>query len=424
MNSDLDVKKAKSQIQEEAMRQVKVLSDRSETLVSEEELLLKIERSLVNKKPLKVKLGVDPSAPDLHLGHVVVMKKLREFQEQGHEIYFIIGDFTATIGDPSGKSQTRPQLSMEEVRANAETYRVQATMILDPEKTHTVFNSSWLGSMSFSDVVRLGSRFTVARMLERDDFQKRYAAGQPIAVHEFLYPLAQAYDSVAINADIEMGGTDQTFNLLVGRTIQKEYGQESQIVLTMPLLVGLDGKVKMSKSLGNYIAVKDTAKDMYGKVMSIPDSLMSIYYRYVIVKSAEWVKAFENDLASGKLHPMDAKMALARAIVTEFHDPGAATEAEKEFLHVFREKEVPDEVSEYRVEDAKAGDTIGLARLVALTGRAASSGEARRLIRSGAVKVNGVKIMEESASCDLFDGMLLQVGKRRFCRVRVQGNER
>ena len=416
MNSDL---KVSPEIEKEARRQVLVLRDRSETLVTEDELLEKIRRSLVSRKPLKVKLGVDPSAPDLHLGHVVVMKKLREFQEQGHEIYFIIGDFTATIGDPSGKSQTRPQLSKEEVQANAETYRTQATMILDPEKTHTVFNSSWLGPMTFGDVVRLGSRFTVARMLERDDFQKRYVGGLPISVHEFLYPLAQAYDSIAVNADIEMGGTDQTFNLLVGRTIQREYGQESQIVLTMPLLVGLDGKVKMSKSLGNYIAVKDTAKDMYGKLMSIPDSLMSTYYRYVVVRSQDWVKGFERALESGKLHPMDAKMELARTLVTEFHDRAAAEEAEKEFLHVFREKEIPDEILEFRVTDAKAGDTVGLARLISLSGLAPSSGEARRLIRSGAVKVNGVKIAEESASCDLSDGMLIQVGKRRFCRVRV-----
>ncbi len=406
-------------IEKEARRQVEILRDRSETLVNEEELLQKIKRSLVTKKPLRVKLGVDPSAPDLHLGHVVVMKKLREFQEQGHEIYFIIGDFTASIGDPSGRSQTRPQLSWEEIKANAETYRTQATMILDPEKTHTVFNSSWLSPMTFGDIVRLGSKFTVARMLERDDFQKRYAGGLPISVHEFLYPLAQAYDSIAINADIEMGGTDQTFNLLVGRTIQKEYGQESQIVLTMPLLVGLDGKVKMSKSIGNYIAVKDTPKDMYGKMMSIPDSLMATYYRYVVVRSQEWVKAFERDLESGKLHPMDAKMELARSIVTEFHDPGAASEAEKEFLHVFREKEVPDEVSEYTLEGVGIGEDIGLARLISQAGLAPSSGEARRLIRSGAVKVNGVKAVEESANCEVSDGMLIQVGKRRFCRIRA-----
>lgn len=419
-----DIAPTNHEIEIAAKRQVEILRDRSESLVTEEDLLYKIKRSLATKKPLRVKLGVDPSAPDLHLGHVVVMKKLREFQEQGHEIYFIIGDFTATIGDPSGKSQTRPQLSKEQVEANAETYRLQATMILDPEKTHTVFNASWLAPMTFGDVVRLGSRFTVARMLERDDFQKRYEGGLPISVHEFLYPLAQAYDSVAINADIELGGTDQTFNLLVGRTIQKEYGQESQVALTMPLLVGLDGAKKMSKSLGNYIAVKDPPKDMYGKVMSIPDSLMATYYRLVLVEPLDWVKSFEENLKSGKSHPMDAKMGLARQIVTEFHDRTAAEEAEKEFLHVFREREVPDDIEEVILPDARVGETVGLARLISQTGLAPSSGEARRLIRSGAVKVDGVKFTEESAACDIKDGMMLQVGKRRFCKVRVPGNTR
>ena len=408
--------------QAEARRQVQVLKDRAVDLVSEEELMGRIRRSLASGKPLKVKLGVDPSAPDLHLGHVVVMKKLREFQELGHEIYFVIGDFTATIGDPSGKSQTRPQLSREQVEANAETYKEQATTILDPAKTHTVFNASWLGPMTFRDVVRLGSKFTVARMLERDDFRKRYESGQPIAVHEFLYPLAQAYDSVAISADVEMGGTDQTFNLLVGRDIQREYGQEPQIILTMPLLPGLDGVNKMSKSLGNYIAVKDQPKDMYGKVMSIPDSLMATYYRLVLCDSEETVRDLEESLKSGKTHPMDAKMRLASRIVEEFHGAQAAKSAEAEFLRVFREKEVPEEIQEVKLEGVKRGETVGLARLLATAGLAPSSTEARRLIRSGAVKVDGVKIDQESAACDISDGMLLQVGKRRFCKIRVDGS--
>lgn len=403
----------------EVRRQVEMLKDRADSLVTEEELREKVKRSLVAGEPLKVKLGVDPSAPDLHLGHVVVMRKLREFQELGHEIYFVIGDFTATIGDPSGKSQTRPQISREEVEANAETYRQQATMILNPEKTHTVFNASWLAPMTFRDVVRLGSRFTVARMLERDDFQKRYQKGLPIAVHEFLYPLAQAYDSVAINADVELGGTDQTFNLLVGRVIQKEYGQEPQVTLTMPLLVGLDGADKMSKSLGNYIGVKDEPKDMYGKVMSIPDSLMASYYRLVLAETDAWVKAFEQGLETGETHPMDAKMELARRIVAEFHGDGAAQAARKEFLRVFRERELPEEVQDVRLEGVSGGDTVGLARLISLAGLAESSAEARRLIRSGAVKVGGIKMDQESASCDVKDGMLLQVGKRRFCRIRA-----
>lgn len=406
-------------VQREARRQVRILKDRAAVLVTEDELLDRVRRSLASKKPLKVKLGVDPSAPDLHLGHVVVMKKLREFQEMGHEIYFVIGDFTATIGDPSGRSRTRPQLSREEVEANAETYREQATMILDPQKTHTVFNASWLAPMTFRDVVHLGSRFTVARMLERDDFRARYDSGQPIGVHEFLYPLAQAYDSVAINADVEMGGTDQTFNLLVGRTVQKEYGQEPQIVLTVPLLIGLDAVNKMSKSLGNYIAVKDEPREMYGKVMSIPDSLTTTYCRLVLVDSEESVRALEASLKAGKTHPMDAKMQLARRIVEEFHGPGAAEAAQAEFLRVFREKEIPEEIQEVRLGGVHAGEPIGLAKLVSLAGLAPSSTEARRLIRSGAVKVDGVKVDQESAACDVKDGMLLQVGKRRFCRIRA-----
>ena len=408
--------------QAEVQRQVRILRDRAVDLVSEEELAGRIRRSLAFGKPLKVKLGVDPSAPDLHLGHVVVMKKLREFQELGHEIYFVIGDFTATIGDPSGKSQTRPQLSREEVESNAETYREQATAILDPARTHMVFNASWLGPMTFRDVVRLGSRFTVARMLERDDFRKRYESGQPIAIHEFLYPLAQAYDSVAISADVEMGGTDQTFNLLVGRDIQREYDQEPQIILTMPLLPGLDGVNKMSKSLGNYIALKDKPNDMYGKVMSIPDSLMATYYRLVLCDAEESVRELEEALKSGKIHPMDAKMRLASRIVQEFHGAQAAKSAEAEFLRVFRAREVPEDVQEIKLEGVKRGETIGLARLLAMTGLTPSSAEARRLIRSGAVRVDGVRVDQESAACDIADGMLIQVGKRRFCRIRADGS--
>jgi tyrosyl-tRNA synthetase len=403
----------------EAKRQVEILGDRAETLVTPEDLYEKIKVSLETKRPMKVKLGVDPSAPDLHLGHVVVMKKLREFQELGHEIYFVIGDFTGMIGDPSGRSTTRRQLSIEEVQANAETYRDQATLILDPQKTHTVFNSSWLTPMNFVDVIKLGSRFTVARMLERDDFRKRYEGGLPIGVHEFMYPLAQAYDSVAIGADVELGGTDQTFNLLVGRAIQPEYGQKPQVCLTLPILAGLDGVQKMSKSLGNYVAVKDEPNEMFGKIMSIPDAQMSTYYRLVLTKSRAWVEALEADLKSGKAHPMDAKMALAGEIVKEFHDAAAAEAAKSEFLRVFREREIPTEIQEIFVDEGKEGDQIGLARLVCLTGLASSSSEARRLLKGGAVRVDGIKQSLESATVTLSDGMLLQVGKRRFCKVRV-----
>lgn len=403
----------------EIRRQVEIIKDRAETLVSVEELAAKIQRSIRGKKPLKVKLGVDPSAPDLHLGHLVVMKKLREFQSLGHEIYFVIGDFTAMIGDPSGRSQTRKQLDREQVEANARTYHEQATIILDPEKTHIVFNSSWLAPLNFRDIIGLTAKFTVARMLERDDFQKRYQAGYPIGIHEFLYPLAQAYDSIALGADVELGGTDQTFNLLVGRTLQKEFGQESQIVLTLPILVGLDGHDKMSKSLGNYIAVKDPPNEMYGKVMSIPDSLMADYYRLVLTDSELQVKQMKEDLASGKLHPMDAKMTLARRIVAELHGETAARNAQEEFLRVFRHSEIPDDVPEVELQDVKAGDTIPVARLMCLCGLAPSSSEARRLIASGAVKIDRVKVEGETSACTLSDGMLVQVGKRRIAKVRV-----
>ncbi len=417
MNSNADI--PDKGLSREVEKQVQYIIDRAQDVVTVDELRFKIARSLTTKTPLKVKLGVDPSAPDLHLGHVVVMKKLREFQDQGHEIYFIIGDFTGMIGDPSGRSQTRPQLTPEAMEINAKTYHEQATVILDPAKTHTVFNSSWLGPMNFADVVRLGSKFTVARMLERDDFKNRYTKGLPIGVHEFLYPLAQAYDSVAIKADVEMGGTDQTFNLLVGRVVQKEYGQESQVALTMPILPGLDGVDKMSKSLGNYIGVTEAPKDMFGKVMSVPDSLMPLYHRLVLTDSAQMVKELEAGIAGGTLHPMDAKLDLARRIVTEFHGAGKAEEAKGEFLKVFRERELPTEVDEVELGDLSSGQDVGLASLLARTGLAPSSSEARRLIKSGAVKVDGVKIEGESATCTLRNGMLLQVGKRRVCRVLV-----
>ncbi|MGB4393046.1 MAG: tyrosine--tRNA ligase, partial [Bacillota bacterium] len=331
-------------LEAEVNHQVELLSQRAAMLVTEEELRAKIRRSLEKQQPLKVKLGVDPSAPDIHLGHIVVMRKLREFQELGHEIYFVIGDFTGMIGDPSGRSKTRRQLSREEVEANARTYHEQATLILDPDKTHVVFNSSWLSPLTFADLVTLASKFTVARMLERDDFHKRYTAGQAIGIHEFLYPLAQAYDSIAIGADVELGGTDQTFNLLVGRDLQPHYGQEPQIALTMPLLVGTDGKEKMSKSLGNYIGVTDNPNDMYGKVMSIPDEVMGDYFELILAEPKQSVKTMMRDIETGKRHPMDVKMELARRIVAEFHGLSAANTAQDNFLRVFREDALPDDI--------------------------------------------------------------------------------
>jgi tyrosyl-tRNA synthetase len=399
--------------------QVELLSQRAAMLVTQEELKAKIKRSLETRQPLKVKLGVDPSAPDIHLGHVVVMRKLREFQELGHDIYFVIGDFTGMIGDPSGRSRTRRQLSREEVEANARTYHEQATLILDPDKTHVVFNSSWLSPLTFEELVRLASKFTVARMLERDDFHNRYSEGQAIGIHEFLYPLAQAYDSIAIGADVELGGTDQTFNLLVGRDIQPHYGQAPQIALTMPLLVGTDGKEKMSKSLGNYIGVTDEPNDMYGKAMSIPDEVMGDYFELILAEPKASVEAMIRDIQSGKRHPMDAKMELARRIVAEFHGISAARAAQDNFLKVFRQDDLPDEIETVKLEEVKAGEEIGLARLIALCGLAPSSSEARRLIRSGAVRVDRERKHDPSGLVKVTDGMLLQVGKRRICRVSV-----
>ncbi|HPT35232.1 MAG TPA: tyrosine--tRNA ligase [Bacillota bacterium] len=407
-------------LEAEVNHQVELLSQRAAMLVTEEELRAKIRRSLEKQQPLKVKLGVDPSAPDIHLGHIVVMRKLREFQELGHEIYFVIGDFTGMIGDPSGRSKTRRQLSREEVEANARTYHEQATLILDPDKTHVVFNSSWLSPLTFADLVTLASKFTVARMLERDDFHKRYTAGQPIGIHEFLYPLAQAYDSIAIGADVELGGTDQTFNLLVGRDLQPHYGQEPQIALTMPLLVGTDGKEKMSKSLGNYIGVTDNPNDMYGKVMSIPDEVMGDYFELILAEPKQSVKTMMRDIETGKRHPMDVKMELARRIVAEFHGLSAANTAQDNFLRVFREDALPDDIETVELENVRAGEEVGLARLIATCGLAPSSSEARRLIQSGAVRVNRERLTDPFGSVRVTDGMLIQVGKRRICRVSVK----
>lgn len=400
-------------------RQVETISQRCAMLVTENELRAKIKRSFEEKCPLKVKLGVDPSAPDLHLGHMVVMRKLREFQELGHEIYFVIGDFTGMIGDPSGKSKTRRQLTRDEVEANAKTYHEQATLILDPDKTHVVFNSSWLSPLTFRELIGLSSKFTVARMIERDDFNKRYTECQPIGIHEFLYPLAQAYDSVSIGADVELGGSDQTFNLLVGRDIQPQYGQEPQIALTMPLLVGTDGKEKMSKSIGNYIGVTDEPNDMYGKVMSIPDDVMGDYYELVLAEPSGFGKMLTDRIESGKRHPMDAKMELARRIVAEFYSVFTAKSAEENFLRVFRQDSLPEDIDEVSLADIALGEEVGLAKLLSLCGLAPSSSEARRLIKSGAVKLNQEKVEDVSKVVKVENGMLLQVGKRRICKVRV-----
>ncbi len=385
-------------------------------IVSEEELLAKLERG----QPLRIKYGADPSAPDLHLGHSVPIGRLRKFQELGHTIVFIIGDFTARIGDPSGKSKTRPMLTTEQVDANAKTYAAQVGKLLDISKCELHYNSEWLDPMTVADVLRLMSHYTVARMLERDDFAKRLKEETPISVVELMYPLMQAYDSVAIKADVELGGTDQLFNFLVGRDIMRAYGQEPQVVMTWPLLVGTDGTEKMSKSLGNYVGITDAPGDMFGKLMSIPDDAMGMYYWLLLEQAAATVEAMEADLKSGALHPREAKVALAKSIVTTYHSAAAADDAAAEFDRIFAQGELPSDMPDLAVPAGELDDgAIGLIKLLVLAGFASSNGEARRLIRGKGVKVEGEVIEDEMAVVPLQGGEVVQVGKRRVGRVVI-----
>ncbi|MDU3878738.1 MAG: tyrosine--tRNA ligase [Veillonella sp.] len=373
--------------------------------------------NIKENKPLVVKLGLDPTAPDIHLGHTVPLRKLRLFQEFGHQVVIVIGGFTARIGDPTGKSVTRPPLTKEEVLKNAETYKTQIFKVLDPEKTIVRDNSEWLESMNFADVLRLASSYTVARMMERDDFNKRFKEGRAIGVHEFMYPLMQGHDSVALHADVEFGGTDQTFNLLMGRHLQELEGQEPQVVITMPLLEGLDGLdgvQKMSKSLGNYIGIDEEPKEMYGKAMSIPDELMMRYFMLVTDMLIEEQEDMEKRLESGQLHPRDAKMQLARTIVRLYHGEEAALEAEEEFKRVFQQRALPTDIPEYAM-DAPT-EPIFVPQFCTDAGLTASNGEARRSIKAGAFKVNGEKYTEENLTLE--EGMIVQVGKRKFIKIK------
>jgi tyrosyl-tRNA synthetase len=389
--------------------QIAYLTKGAVDVVRREELKAKLERSARSGKPLKVKVGFDPSAPDIHLGHTVLMRKMRHFQDLGHEVVFLIGDFTGLIGDPSGKSKTRPQLTREEIEKNAQTYKEQVFKILHPEKTIVDFNSRWLGALGADGFIRLASRYTVARMLERDDFQKRFAAQQPIAIHELLYPLAQAYDSVALQADFELGGTDQLFNLLVGRDIMREYGLEPQVVLTTPLLEGLDGVEKMSKSLGNYIGVTDAPAEMFGKVMSVSDAMMWKYYELLTDTSLASIEALK-----AKGEPMQAKMDLARRIVADFHSKEAADEASRHFDSVIRKKETPDEIPE---KDFASG-AYSLSALLLSSGLASSRTEAKRLIEQAAVSIDGRRAeADETLNLAAPGGFVLKVGKRKFVRI-------
>lgn len=397
-----------------AQEQVRQIKHGVADLINEQDLVKKIEKSIKENKPLVVKLGLDPTAPDIHLGHTVPLRKLRLFQEFGHQVVIVIGGFTARIGDPTGKSVTRPPLTKEEVLKNAETYKTQIFKVLDPEKTIVRDNSEWLESMNFADVLRLASSYTVARMMERDDFSKRFKEGRPIGVHEFMYPLMQGQDSVALHADVEFGGTDQTFNLLMGRHLQELEGQESQVVITMPLLEGLDGVQKMSKSLGNYIGIDEEPKEMYGKAMSIPDELMMRYFMLVTDMSIEEQEDMAKRLESGELHPRDAKMQLARTIVRLYHGEEAALEAEEEFKRVFQQRAMPTDIPEYAM-DAPT-EAIFVPQFCTDAGLTASNGEARRSIKAGAFKINGEKYSEENITLE--DGMILQVGKRKFLKIK------
>jgi tyrosyl-tRNA synthetase len=419
MKPIFDVGKGSS-LRQDVQLQLEVLRRGAAEIISEEDLGRKIQKSLDTGRPLKVKLGTDPSAPDIHLGHAVVYRKLKQFQDLGHEVYFLIGDFTGRIGDPTGKSATRRALTREEVEANAKTYEQQIYKILDPAKTKIAFDSTWLAPMMFEDVVRLAANYTVARMLERDDFSKRYAEGRPISVHEFFYPLMQGYDSVALQADVELGGTDQKFNLLVGRDLQREYGQEPQTALMMPLLVGTDGVNKMSKSLGNYIGINEQPEEIYGKTMSIPDGIMINYYELATDVPMTEVKQVAAGLAGGTLHPRDAKRRLAREIVALYHGRDKALAAEQHFDKVFKNKDLPDDIPVVEVPGAEFdGGRVWAVKLLVRLGLSPSNGEARRLIEQGGVKIDGVAVQRADQDLTVSDGIVVQVGKRRFAKVHL-----
>ncbi len=383
-----------------------------------DEILLteQLEKKLALGRPLRIKAGFDPTAPDLHLGHTVLINKLRQFQELGHHILFLIGDFTGMIGDPTGKNVTRKPLTRDEVLQNAETYKQQVFKILDPARTEVVFNSDWMSKMQAADLIQLAAKNTVARMLERDDFSKRYKGGQPIAIHEFLYPLIQGWDSVVLKADVELGGTDQKFNLLMGRQLQEMDGQEPQVVITMPILEGLDGVQKMSKSLGNYIAINDTSDEMFGKIMSISDQLMWRYFELLSFRPLDEIAAFQTQIAAGA-NPRDIKFLLAEELIARFHNAAAATAARESFIARFQQGAMPDEMPEYSLPAGAAG--LPVANLLKDAGLVGSTSEALRMIQQGAVKVDGTKLDDKSAVFTSGATHVFQVGKRRFARVTI-----
>jgi tyrosyl-tRNA synthetase len=398
--------------------QLAYLEKGSAEIIREAELQTKLEKSAKTGKPLRVKLGVDPTAPDIHLGHTVVIRKLKHFQEMGHTAVFLIGDFTAMVGDPTGQSETRPPLTREQVNANAETYLEQVFKILDREKTEIRYNSEWLDKLSSYDIVRLCAKYRVARMLEREDFHTRLTNQQPISMHELLYPLLVAYDSVVLESDVELGATEQKFNLLMGREIQREYGKESQVAFTMPILVGLDGSRKMSKSLGNYVGITETPDQIFGKMMSIPDELMWSYYELVTDRTPEEITKLKSDVSNGTTHPMDIKMLLAQEVVSGFHSQAAGRKASEMFQRVFRDRQAPEEAP---VKNVAAGTPQMIKTLLTALGLTTSISEAERLVKQGAVEIDGQRIDDPRKEVDLSKGrnFLLRAGKKTFVRVVV-----
>lgn len=402
-----------------ADEQISVIRRGTAGIVTESELRSKVERSIRTGIPLTVKLGLDPTAPDLHLGHAVVLQKLRDFQTLGHQVVLIIGDFTGLIGDPTGRSETRKPLTWEEIRTNADTYRAQLGKVIDMNRTRVEFNSAWLGRLTFEHVIREAAHLTVAQMLRREDFAARYAGGRPISLHEFLYPIAQAYDSVVLEADVELGGTDQTFNLLVGRDLQRAHGQEPQVAVTVPILEGLDGVQKMSKTLGNYVGVTESPDDMYGKLMSIPDSLLLRYLTLVTRLPEREIQEISGSLATGSLHPMEAKKRLARTVVTQFHGEAAAGKAEAAFARIVQQRELPEKIEGIRIVTPSEGEPLW--RVVVMAGMVPSNSEARRQIQQGAVELDGERVSDPNrtvAASTLTH--LLRVGKRRFTRFILE----
>jgi len=390
--------------------QMDLIQAGTEEIIPEEELVKKIEKSIKNKIPLKVKCGCDPSRPDLHIGHSVVLRKLRDFQDLGHTAILLIGDFTAMIGDPTGRNKTRPQLSIEEARKNADSYVDQASLILDSNTMEIIYNGDWLSKMNFNEIINLTSKYTVARMLERDDFTKRYSAGMPISLHEFLYPLAQGYDSVHMKADVELGGTDQKFNLLVGRTLQKESGQEPQVIITTPLIEGTDGVEKMSKSYDNYIAFSDSASDIYGKTLSIPDELILKYFE--CCTRVDDLDSIKEILQNGEGNPRDLKRRLARELVTIYDCLDSALKAEQDFDNLFIKKDIPDDISEIKIDSNQK-----LVEIMVSNNMVSSNGEAKRMIKQGAVKINDKKVVDMHMEISFGETVVLKVGKRKFLKI-------